>query len=88
MTTIDFEKECPNCFTPWDIYKTTICSCGLHANVMVDKIISVEIYLLKANIVWYNTGVCIMYPSKGSIHMPWLPFDVTEEQLKLYLTFL
>lgn len=39
--------------------------------------------------IYWNRDLCYFYNFKRDlIDLPWLPFDITEDQLKLYLTFL
>ena len=89
---INFD-DCPHCKIPWPRYGTKYCSsCGLvkYDSTLIGKDISHN-NKSAGTLYWFtNRQFCKFFPI-NTFHdtspLPWLPFDVTHDQLLLYLTF-
>jgi len=83
---------CPRCGGEWNkdatilnFYKCTMCT--MHITIDEGEF-SLNIELFGFYIGWSSIGnYCIIYSRNKPIKLPWLPFDITEEKLKLYLVF-
>jgi len=89
---------CPNCNAPW--YKEKYlylaeCSCGMRVGstlLSVKMINSVRKTLGEYVIEWRYSDECVYFETSGILlpilgYLPWLPYDITLEQFKVYLTF-
>jgi hypothetical protein len=88
------KDHCPRCLSPWETIKngSHYCSskCGMHLSLA-------HIYILenlikeKDFLAWYvKENYCCYFPSVmalNQIKLPYLKFDISPSQLKLYLTF-
>jgi len=95
---ISFQK-CPRCKSDWifrNPYSSNgICTCGMKTATMsfnsknnsVYKVDGVILDINKYSVYWALNGYCEVLMETTKIPCGWLSFDVTEEQLKLYLTF-
>jgi len=85
-----FEKLCPSCNNPWD--KNLNCvPCNLHRSTSpfpgpneywVFRAWSLFIYIY-----WNADETCQYQNGDKYVTLPWLSFDITHEQIQLYLTF-
>ena len=77
--------QCPQCQRSWGY--NNFCSCGLQ--ILGNTMIRRHVYD-KGNLFWrLDIGMCLYSTGEMniSIPLPWLPYDITDDQLQLYLTF-
>jgi len=67
------------------------CQCGMWINDIdldTDTILTIYLDLGQCGIFWTNDGYCFVeFDETPSITLPWMPFDITEDQLEIYVTF-
>jgi len=90
--------NCVRCGREWKLPKFDdggkyACPCGMNiASVGLDEEVIYCIYYVFGNlhVYWYKDFSCHLYigeTSEDHGDLPWVPFDLTEEQLKIILTF-
>ena len=87
--------KCPRCGNDdWNSSISTLCTRGIYVSYYNSKrnLLDLNIdNICGYNIMWMITEQqCYIHPYNSNddyIKVPWIPFDVSEEQFKLYLTF-
>ena len=93
-------KNCPNCGSEWSemsIDDDGICRCCVGPIILVTPYLiyrSFRIDDARVDINWFDSGCCEiecrpgrLFDSYCEIDVPYLPYDCTANQLKLYMVF-
>lgn len=93
---IDKDRECPRCngnnFIEDETYDQFTCKHCENVYVYDYRFALFSIEFNGYEVFWYKDNTCAVYAPQKSLNMmsnidEWLPPDITEEQIKVYLTF-